>query len=350
MAQDEKQLKIFHGPINICGIGSNLSNWQKHKGAISDFITFSENKLASNSAYCLHLEKYPRILRPFIKLAFFSLCLTKYDIFHFYYGTSFLPYQLDFPVLKLFRKKIIMTYCGSEARLIEVERERNLYWDLLTISLDDPKFDNKKKWTMRWHKLWVDRAIAPRNLYASVSQIYPASKIEKDLWVHNLINLGDYNPTYSSNPIPLLVHAPSEGGIKGSLYVERAITKLEDEGYEFNYQRIENMAHDLAIELYKQADIILDQFLLGGFGTLAAEGMAMGKPVVGYIIDEVRQEHFPDCPVVNATIDTLEVVLADLIVNPDKRIEIGRKGRVFVEQHLDNESVNKKLWDVYHSL
>jgi len=346
----KKHMKIFHGPINICGIGGHLAKWQKGQGIISDFVTYSENRLASNSSYCLHLEKYPRFYRPLIRLAFFGLCIVKYNVFNFYFGRTFLPFQLDLPLLKLFGKKIIMVYCGSDVRLIEVEKERNPYWRLLTISLNDPKFDNRKKRVMRWHNLWVDRAIAPRNLYASVSQVYPAAKIDKDIWIHNLINLSDYNPTYSSNPMPLLVHAPSEAGIKGSVYVEGAIKALKAKGYNFDYQKIENMPHVEAIEIYKKADIILDQFLLGGFGTLAVEGMSMGKPVVGYIINSVRQEHYPDCPVINATIDSLAVVLAELIVNPDRCLEIGRQGRRFVEDHFDTEKVNKELWALYDSL
>ena len=66
---------------------------------------------------------------------------------------------------------------------------------------------------------------------------------------------------------------------------------------------LEDRPHaDVQRILRDEADIVLDQFLLGGFGSLAVEGMYYGKPVVGYLIESVRAEHYPDCPIVNATI------------------------------------------------
>lgn len=352
MNRKEHKFKIYHGPVNICGIGRYIADWQRKRGAISDFVTYQDYIITQDSHLNLHLEKYSLLKRILIKFSFLITCLIKYDLFHFYFGKSFLLFNFDMPILRLFKKKIIMTYCGSEVRLIEVERKRNPYNHLLKISIDDPKYDLRKKFMMQWQMLWVDRFIAIRNLYDSVTCVIPKQKVEKDIWVNNTMDLDAYCPQeYETKEIPVLIHAPSEKGIKGTKYVEKAIEELKQEGYKFEYRQLHNVLNTEAQRIYKEdADIIIDQFLLGGFGNLAVEAMYYGKPVLCYLIDEVKEEHYPDCPIVNANIDNLKEKLAWLIENPNERIRLGKEGRVFVEQNFDREEINKKLWNMYQLL
>lgn len=345
-------MRIFHGPVNICNIGRHLADWQRKKGAISDFVTYQDYIITQESHLDLHLEEYSKLKRIVIKISFFITCLIKYDFFHFYYGGSFLPFNIDMPILRLFKKKIIMTYCGSEVRLIEVEKKRNPYSHLLKISRDDPKYDRKKKFIMRWQRLWVNRFFAIRNIYASAIHVIPKHKVEKDIWVNNTMDLDAYRPhTYKTKEIPVLIHAPSEVGIKGTEYIEKAIEELKLKGYKFEYRRLQNVLNAEAQRIYKEeADIIIDQFILGGFGNLAVEAMYYGKPVLCYIIDEVKEKHYPDCPIVNANIDNLKEKIIWLIENPGERIRLGKEGRAFVEQHFDRKKINQKLWDMYQLL
>lgn len=166
------------------------------------------------------------------------------------------------------------------------------------------------------------------------------------------MDISKYTPTdFKANKVPLLIHAPSEHLIKGSKYVERAINELKNDGYNFKFKLIQNIPYEEAHKIYQEeADIFIDQFILGGLGTFAVEGMYYGKPVVSYLIESVKEEHFPDCPVVNATIDNLKVKLAWLIDNPDERIQLGKAGRAWVEKNFDSEKINQQLWDLYHNL
>lgn len=49
-----------------------------------------------------------------------------------------------------------------------------------------------------------------------------------------------------------------------------------------------HMPHAEAQRWYLQADIIVDQVFCGTYGLLSVEAMAMGKPVVTYIRDDVK--------------------------------------------------------------
>ena len=119
---------------------------------------------------------------------------------------------------------------------------------------------------------------------------------------------------------------------------------------EFKYKELSGVPNTEAKEIYKSSDIIIDQFLLGGIGTLACEGMCFGKPVVGYILQGVLDKHMPDCPVWNANIDNLADRLEALIRDADLRVRLGREGVRFVKKNLDNIKINDAVLDLYKSL
>jgi Glycosyltransferase len=95
---------------------------------------------------------------------------------------------------------------------------------------------------------------------------------------------------------------------------------------------------------------VVDQFLLAGIGTLAFEGMGLGKPVVSYLPDEIVQRYMPDCPVYNATIDNLADRLEELLNDPELRLELGRKGIAFVKKNLNYDKIQYGVLDIYRGL
>ena len=205
---------------------------------------------------------------------------------------------------------------------------------------------------MRWHRIWVHRVIAIRNLYEYAKCVFKEKEIIKEIWVNNSLDINEYIPQrYETRDVPVLVHAPSEPMIKGTKYVEKAIEKLKTEGYKFEYRRVQNLPNYMAQKIYRdEADIIIDQFLVGGVGSLAFEGMYYGKPVVGYLLSSIEKEFCPDIPLVNATIDTLKDKLAWLINNPEERIRLGQEGRKFVEKYCDRDVINQKIWKICQQL
>jgi len=298
----------------------------------------------------LHLEQQGIVGKIFRGLSAVLLFMPFYDVFHFYAGCTFLPFGLDLPLLKLFRKKIVMMYAGSEVRLVEVERRRNEYAHLLRIDLNHPRYDKWKRIKMRWQGLWIDRIIAARNLRASVLTCIPEHKVVSDVWLNNTLDLSAHEPEFRTSDTPMLVHAPTYLGIKGTEYIEKVIEELREEGYHFTYKRLHDVPYLEAQRVYREeADIIVDQLLVGGFGNVAVEGMYYGKPVCCYLIDEVY-DWYPDCPIVNASIDDLKEMLIWLIENPEERIRLGKMGRSFVEEHCDREKINEQLWALYEEV
>lgn len=350
-SRPQKPLRIFHGPVNIGGTGRYLADWQRQQGAIADFIVFTDHAIArEKSHFALHINSYGLLAKMVIVIANFCLCLVKYDIFHFNFGNSLLPFNLDLPILKLFRKKLLMTYYGSDIRLMEVEKQRNPYYQHLAFDSNHPKRDRLKKRLMAWQRLWIDRFFAGRELYEWAVTVIPSRKIIIDPWLINPINKQAYTPLFQTKKIPTLVHAPSNPAVKGTYYVEQAIAALEAEGYQFRYVKLENMPNEEVQRIYREeADIIIDQLFAGAFGILSVEGMYYGKPVCCFLMEDLLKK-LPDCPIVNCTIETLKDKLAWLIDHPEERIRLGKEGRAFVERHYDGETINQQVWASYQEL
>ena len=96
---------------------------------------------------------------------------------------------------------------------------------------------------------------------------------------------------------------------------------------------IEGVKHDEARRRYAQADVIVDQLVVGWYGLFAIESMATARPVVTYLHEDAveRTERAFDVqvPIVNATKETLvEKVrpLVESINQEQKTIAVERFG------------------------
>lgn len=148
---------------------------------------------------------------------------------------------------------------------------------------------------------------------------------------------------------PLIVHAPTSAYIKGTDYILKAIDTLREK-YTFDFRLIQGCSHEEAKKWYAQADLVIDQMCLGSYGLLSVECMAMGKPVVCWITDYMK-EHYPkELPIISANPDTLAATLASLLDNRDALPKIGRRGRAYVEQYHDVRANIPKLLAVYQQL
>jgi hypothetical protein len=94
---------------------------------------------------------------------------------------------------------------------------------------------------------------------------------------------------------------------------------------------------NLEVRYYQvQSDIVCDMLTFGFFGANVREALMLGKPVVCYLrpewLETIRREqpdYVAELPVVSATPETVEGILTDLVLNPEKRRELGRRSREF---------------------
>ena len=97
------------------------------------------------------------------------------------------------------------------------------------------------------------------------------------------VDIEAFDPVYpKTEGVIRIVHAPSNESIKGSDLIIPAVKRLQ-ERYPIELILVQNIPYEEALKIYQQADLIIDQTLVGWYGGFAVEAMAMGKPVACYI-------------------------------------------------------------------
>ncbi len=109
--------------------------------------------------------------------------------------------------------------------------------------------------------------------------------------------------------------------------------------------------------LQAQADIFLDMLTYGWFGANIREAMMLGKPVICFIrpewLESLREEipeYADELPIISATPQTVESVLRDLIAHPEKRREIGLRGRQFAMKWHSDTAAGRRFDQIYSQL
>ncbi|MBN2396647.1 MAG: hypothetical protein JXC36_09355, partial [Candidatus Atribacteria bacterium] len=129
-------------------------------------------------------------------------------------------------------------------------------------------------------------------------------------------------------------HFPSNTILKGTRYVLSAKDIINRENVVFNIERLSN---DEVLNRLNETHILVNQFG-SGYGLLAVEAMARGCVIVSRIADWFNNE-YPEHPVLHCEAEELVSVLDDLINNPAKIIEIGKKSIAYYNKFHSPEAV-----------
>jgi glycosyltransferase involved in cell wall biosynthesis len=172
------------------------------------------------------------------------------------------------------------------------------------------------------------------------------------------VNPKDWEPSFpdfSDNHVPVLLHAPSDRLVKGSDAIFAAVERLKADGLKFEFLLVENIPHDEAIKLYGRADILIDQLLVGWYGGLAVELMALGKPVLCYIREDdlkyIPEGMKEDMPIINVTIDTLYDKLKYLLTDGKQDLkETGVRSRAYIEKWHDPQKIAQMMKETYEKI
>jgi hypothetical protein len=246
----------------------------------------------------------------------FLRLLPSTDVFHFYFGWTLVPRKLTWPLLKGARRRSVLHFLGSDIRGKSPEELRYAHGaDARIVGSYD---------ALRW---MPDAEVVPPGL-----------------------DLRAYTPAPPEDrPRPVVLHAPSSRGRKGTEHVVAAC-----EGLDVELDIVEGLPHDEARGRYERADIVVDQLNAGWYGIFALEAMALGKPVLSYLRDEAVQETERqlgvDVPIVPVTKDTLRDRLSELASDSERRRRIGAASRAYVEQAHDADRGADRLIEIYESL
>lgn len=137
---------------------------------------------------------------------------------------------------------------------------------------------------------------------------------------------------------PLVVHAPSKAGVKGSELIDPVLAQLDAEGL-IRYVRVEGVPSARMPDIYREADIVLDQFRLGSYGVAACEAMAAGRLVISHVSDQARAAVQAvtgyELPIVEARATDLEATIRAVVRERERYRAHAALGADFVREVHD---------------
>ncbi len=349
MPRASRDKKIFVGfaSAGAAGIWSYTRVLRK-RGFSVDFYGIGHSKFGMPVDFALEFSTN-KLVFAFQKLAFFFRILFKYNIWHLNCMEAFFFYPLDLLILKIFGKKIVLTFRGSDVRTnldflpINLQGKSSewpaYYEKMRRFSKSFGSF--KRRLRMRVFVNLADKvALTGPFLASSVSkfdQIIPYARDLKKI-------LAIKTETHKSKVV--IFHSPTATAVKGSEYILTAVRNLKKKYRNLEFRMPLNLKNEDLLSEMAKADIVIDQLLVGWYGGQAVEAMALGKPVICYIHQPYYQlvPFAKEIPVINSNIWTLEKDLSILIENQVLREKLGKEGIAFVKKyHAPNKVADEYL-------
>lgn len=287
-------MRILHLPTPVGGMPWGLAQAERDLGLNSKVLYTKSNWLNYPCDINLEIDQISGNLRKFLKLfSTFISIRKKFDVFHFNWGSSLFNLgKFGFPQAELpfypNTAKLFVTYNGCDARQKYPTMSRST-----TAACHDPAcyngICNSGKRDKIRQKNIIKMSKYARHMWAvnpDLLHFLPPEKSSFLPYAVNSDNIRFIKSDFSKKKLRI-VHAPTERAVKGSQYILGALEQLQRE-YPDNIEvnLVENISHQRAIQIYKQADFVIDQVLIGWYGSFAIEVMSMGKPVICRIEDQ----------------------------------------------------------------
>ncbi len=342
---------IVRGPVPIVSI-HYAARADRLRGYRSETIVYSTYRISARGLFDHDLSRWRGIplLGQLVPYAAFLWALTRYDLFVFFFDGGLLgetpAWRLEPTLLRLAGKRIVAYPYGGDARLASRTRAIpgwHAYSDIAPGDEDREEADVAERLDVIGRG--ADAVLGSADLVEDLPRldgIFPFP-IDVDEWL----------PTPMPNDdVVRVVHAPNHPQYKGTRYVAEAVALLQDEGEPIELVLVQGVPGDQARRLYEQADVAVDQLLIGAYAQFAIECMALGRPVVCYLNPRFAEHHpeWEEAPIVSATPDSLVDELRTLVRDRGLRQELGARGPGYVRRYHSLEAVGEKLEAVYRSV
>lgn len=294
-------MRVLHLPADIGGMAWSLSRAERELGFGSDVLVRTPARHDPTEAladrWVLADKRRPVHAALNLASAFWQI-RREYDVFHFNFGATLLHAQMSpmaQPELSLYPRsaKVFATYNGCDARQkyptmdrggISACQEPDCYGGMCNSGKrDERRRAGIERMAERAAHIW---AVNPDLL-----RFLPS---EKSSFLPYAISPPPLPPSAPRDAGPLrVVHAPTQRGAKGTRYVLSAFEELRAQAPgAFEFDLIEGLPRPEALRRYAEADVVVDQLLVGWYGAVAVEAMWLGKAVMAY----VREDDLPAVP------------------------------------------------------
>ncbi len=325
---------------------------------VESFVKYKvpDSQYKERYTYNFIYPNYPTPVQWVISFWFFIYALFKYDQFYFFSGETLLTRKLrafELAVYKALNKKIIFHFVGSDIRDPEY-----LAWkgDHIYEFLEGKV---KGEMSKEWQKSLIrDAEKYADHIFVSTPDLIQLCK--KAEYFPLVLNTNKFQeeieaakkaakPFFRTQKLKIL-HAPSSPSNKGSKIIDKVIEKLKGQ-FDFEYINSVDLNIDSGtiypvsryqlFQLYAEADIVIDQILIGWYGLQSLEALYANCKVLCYI-DENLLNYLPEnCPLIIADANTLEKKLTPILsdLNPIQK----REAHEWIENNHSLKNIGKIL-------
>ena len=263
--------RVFLGVQEIAGIMERLNNAYHEAGIQSEFYcmddyAFSPDELERKEhsilkKYKIHTNKriqaqkeYERNWWYFLQmwdiLYIFIYVLFKYDDFIYIFGHGMFFYnkylsrieEMEFLILKIFHKRMVMWLCGSDSRAPYCDVFMHTYSNKIGKLYKETQRRSKKVKMLEKYMTVIDMP-ASSHFHTKPYLIYNCVGIpvdEKEKVINRKLH----------NKITIL-HAPSNQKGKGTEIIKDILRQIKEEGYDFEYVEVSGLPHNIVLEKWQ---------------------------------------------------------------------------------------------------
>lgn len=348
-------MRIMVGPVEVAGIASGLKEGFDQLGVSSEVVlayphpfTYGHQSRhpvariwAGLGNYHFHrAARLPRAVR-LLTLAIWKTwslivliwALSRFDAFIFLFSRTITGSRLEARLYSMLRKKVIMVYCGSDARPPFVDGPtRN------TLSGHIGKMMRLARRTRA--RIWLHE----RSGFICVNSPFTAQFHRRAFinWfelglpraIEDAVDTENAEARAPQAPIRI-VHSPSDPAAKGTDVILDLVERLRREGHDLLLVLLQGVANEQVQAELKRCDFVIDQCWSDSpMASLVAEAAHYAKPaiVAGYAAKDDYRAYLSTRPPPTTYVhpDDLETAVRTMVSDHKLRRDLGRRAYDFV--------------------
>ncbi len=357
-------MKILHLPDNIGGMAWALAEQERRSGHSSRVLSVRENSfgyhadetvLATDQAA---IPSLAQLVRAFLRNR------KGFDVYHFSFGSSLLHmprYGLNLFDLPFYDKAAtrIFTFSGCDARQKYPTLERIKTTGANAACLNPTCYGGVCNSGARdkYRRAAIEKAARHADHFFALNPdlmhfLPPEMTSFCPYVIPDLEKIKTRQEPFFTDDKVHFVHAPTDRAAKGTEVICRTMAQLEEKYPDaIRFSLIENLPRSRALELYRTADVMIDQIMIGWYGGVAVEVMKSGIPVACYIEESdlqfVPEEMRRDLPIYRVSEDTLFTQLEKLLLDREQIPEMGAQASAFVDKWHNPERISQHIQSYY---
>jgi hypothetical protein len=361
-------MKLFIGTVNIAsqlndwkfGFESNgcnvaIGSYGNHsniiKGTYDILITrkgnyklplirsYTLDRIINNYLFKENKDYRRKLLKKLVK---------EYDVFFFIWSSVLDGYE-DFEIIKDAGKKIIVQHVGDDVRWAPAATQEFEIWGFRPIEYDNYNYntDNleSRLGFLRMSEKYADLIYSRPNQAQLGLRNYGVNPY--------IVKYADFEERSNQRVLPKVVHFPSSSSFKGTKYVLEAVSQLQRSGIAFEFHTTgdtiaygsdsKTIPYESIVKIYEQCDILIGQVLCPGGGRQERELLASGKIVMSNMSPRY-ETHLPaENPIIDVNPENLAEKLKEIILDYDRRCDLAKVGRPYVEYHHNPVKVTARI-------